>query len=80
MGGLSGRLPFGAKPDDTRKDDKTSTVEKPAASMAAPPTANTTKPEPEKTGGIGGRLGGLSGRLPFGAKPEDARKDEKPAR
>ncbi|MBK8029476.1 MAG: DUF87 domain-containing protein [Chloroflexi bacterium] len=78
LGGLSGRLPFGAKPDDTRKDDKTSTVEKPAASMAAPPTANTTKPEPEKTGGIGGRLGGLSGRLPFGAKPEDARKDEKP--
>ncbi len=79
LGGLSGRLPFGAKPDDAKKDDKTSTVEKPAASIAAATPADTTKPEPEKTGGIGGRLGGLSGRLPFGAKPDDAKKDEKPA-
>lgn len=31
FGGLGSRLPFGAKPDDTKKDDKSTTVEKPVA-------------------------------------------------
>ncbi len=81
FGGLGSRLPFGAKPDDARKDDKATTVEKPAAALAADqpttatPVAGVAKPDAEKSG----RFGGLSSRLPFGAKPDDAKKDDKNA-
>jgi len=77
LGGLGSRLPFGAKPDDAKKDDKTTVIEQPAASLATdqPTTAGMAKPDAEKSG----RFGGLGSRLPFGAKPDEAKKDDKAA-
>jgi DNA segregation ATPase FtsK/SpoIIIE-like protein len=67
LGGLGARLPFGAKPDAPKPEEKPATA-----------TAESSKPEADK-GGIGGRLNGLGARLPFGAKPDAPKPEEKPA-
>ena len=43
FGGLGSRLPFGAKPDDAKKDDKSAAIEKPAAASAARSRASSSK-------------------------------------
>ena len=72
------KLPFGGKPDD-KKDDrpapsKTTTT---TTKAVAPAAARPDDKKVDKPAG-GGFLGGLTGRLPFGAKPGD-KKDAKAA-